>query len=92
MGPPTLSQFVMAILVWVVYFFVVAFACGKLYIKLRGRPPAPNQTVIVDGKSVSALAEWEARDKRLQRAMIALGLLLGLILPLMLPWLLRHGL
>ncbi|HUJ79253.1 MAG TPA: hypothetical protein VLY45_02930 [Nitrospiria bacterium] len=91
MGPPTLSQFVIAILVWVIYFFVVAFACAKLYFKLRGQPPAPNQTVIVDGKSVSALARWEARDKRLQRVMIAIGLALGLIVPLILPWLVRAG-
>jgi len=89
-GPPTLNQFVIAILVWIVYFGVVVFVCHTLYMKLRGQAPKPNQTVIVEGKPVSALAEWEARDTRLQRAMIGLGLFLGLLLPLILPWLARN--
>jgi hypothetical protein len=91
MGASTLSSFLIAILIWLVYFGLVVFICHTLYMKLRGQAPKPNQTVIVDGKSVSALEEWEARDKRLQRAMIALGLFLVLLLPLFLPWLLTHA-
>lgn len=90
MGEPTLSSFIIAILIWLVYFGLVVFTCHMLYMKLRGQAPKPHLTVIVDGKSVSALGEWEARDKRLQRAMIALGLFLTLLLPLFLPWLLRN--
>jgi len=89
MEQPTIQSFVVAIAIWVVYFGLVVFVCHTLYMKLRGRAPAPNQTVSVDGKQVSALAEWEARDKRLQKAMIGLGIVLGLLLPLLLPWLLR---
>jgi len=90
MESPTFSSFIIAILIWLGYFGAVVFICHTLYMKLRGQAPKPNQTVIVDGKSVSALAEWEARDVRLQRAMIALGVLLTLLLPLFLPWLLTH--
>jgi len=90
MPQPTIQSFVVAIAIWVGYFAVVVFICHTLYMKLRGTPPAsPNLTVIVNGKSVSALSEWEARDKRLQKAMIGLGLFLGLLLPLILPWLVR---
>jgi len=90
MGAPTFTSFLVAILIWVVYFGLVVFLCHTLYMKLRGEAPKPHLTVIVDGKSVSALGEWEARDKRLQRAMIGLGLFLALMLPLFLPWLLRN--
>jgi hypothetical protein len=90
MDTPTLSSFLIAILIWLVYFGLVVFICHTLYIKLRGEAPKSHLSVIVDGKSVSALGEWEARDKRLQRAMIALGLFLTLLLPLFLPWLLRN--
>lgn len=89
MGPPTISSFVIAILVWVGYFGVVVFVCHTLYMKLRGDPPKPHLTVIVDGKSVPALEAWEARDKRLQRAIIGLGIFLALLLPLILPLVLR---
>jgi len=91
MGAPTFSSFIIAILIWLVYFGLVVFLCHTLYMKLRGEAPKPHLTVIVDGKSVSALEEWEARDKRLQRAMIGLGLFLTLLLPLFLPWLLQHS-
>jgi hypothetical protein len=87
MEQPTIRSFVIAIAIWVGYFGVVVFICHTLYMKLRGQAPKPNLTVIVDGKQVSALAEWEARDKRLQKAMIGLGLFLGLLLPLIVPWL-----
>lgn len=90
MGAPTFSSFIIAILIWLMYFGLVVFLCHTLYMKLRGEAPKPHLTVIVDGKSVSALEEWEARDKRLQRAMIGLGLFLTLLLPLFLPWLLRN--
>jgi hypothetical protein len=90
METPTIGSFVIGILLWLGYFGAVVFICHTLYMKLRGEAPKPHQTVIKDGKSVSALAEWEARDKRLQKAMIGLGIFLGLLLPLFLPWLLRH--
>jgi preprotein translocase subunit SecG len=87
--PVTLPSLFLAIFIWVGYFSVVVFICHTLYMKLRGEAPkSPNLTVMIDGKSVSALAEWEARDKRLQRAMIALAALL-VLLPLFLPWLLQ---
>jgi hypothetical protein len=60
--------------------------------KLRGEPPkSPNLTVMVNGKSVSAMSEWEARDKRLQRLFLGLAIFLAVLLPLFLPWLLRQG-
>jgi hypothetical protein len=90
MGAPTFSSFIIAILIWLAYFGLVVFLCHTLYMKLRGEAPKPHLTVIVDGKSVPALGEWEARDRRLQRAMIGLGLFLTLLLPLFLPWLLRN--
>jgi hypothetical protein len=89
-APPTLSSFVIAILIWVGYFTIVVLICHTLYMKLRGEAPKPHQTVIKNGKSVSALAEWEARDKRLQKAMIGLGIFLGLLLPLIFPWVLKN--
>ncbi|MBI3620742.1 MAG: hypothetical protein HY208_00940 [Nitrospirae bacterium] len=90
METPTIGSFVIGILLWVGYFTAVVLICHTLYMKLRGEPPKSHLTVIVDGKSVSALAEWEARDKRLQKAMIGLGIFLGLLLPLFLPWVLRR--
>ena len=79
----------MGVLLWVVYFGVVAFMCHFLYMKARGTPPASRHlSVIIEGKSVSALNEWEARDRRLQRLYIAIVIAL-LLFPLLLPWLLR---
>lgn len=89
MEPITPPSLFLAILFWVIYFTVVALTCHTLYMKLRGEPPkSPNLTVMVDGKSVSAQAEWEARDKRLQRLFLGIAMVL-VLLPLLLPWLLR---
>jgi len=88
--PNPLPSLFLLILFWVGYFTVVAVICHLLYMKLRGEPPkSPNLTVMVDGKSVSAQSEWEARDKRLQLLFLGIGLVLALLLPLLLPWLLR---
>ena len=63
----SVSSLLLAVIFWIVYFAVVAFGCHFLYMKLRGEPPRSNVTMTVNGRQVSALTEWEARDKRLQR-------------------------
>ncbi|MEW6325645.1 MAG: hypothetical protein AB1515_09700 [Nitrospirota bacterium] len=90
MEPITLPSLLLAILFWIAYFAVVVVICHVSYMKLRGEPPkSPNVTIMVDGKQVSALAQWEARDKRLQRLFLGLAIFLAVLLPLFLPWLLR---
>jgi hypothetical protein len=89
MEPISIPSLMLAIFFWVGYFTVVAFICHIIYMKLRGTPPAsPNLTVTVNGKPMSALTAWEARDQRLQRLILAIAIALAL-LPLVLPWMLR---
>ncbi len=89
MEPITMPSMLLMIFFWIGYFTIVVLICHFSYMKLRGEAPKPNLTVIVEGKSVSALAEWEARDKRLQRLFLGLAIFLAVLLPLFLPWIVR---
>jgi hypothetical protein len=90
MEPITPTALILSMIFWIVYFTIVVVICHTLYVKSRGEPPrSPNLTVMINGTSVSALTQWEERDKRLQRIFLAVAIALVLF-PLFLPWLLRQ--
>lgn len=83
MGP-----LLLAILFWVIYFFIIFFICHWLYQRLSGPEPKPHApAVIIQGKSIPAREIWERRAKRLQRLFILVAVTL-MVLPLFLPFVL----
>jgi hypothetical protein len=78
----------LAILFWVVYFFIIFFVCQWLYRRLSGPEPGPETpSMIIQGRSIPAKVVWENRAKRLQRIVIILAVVL-MALPLLLPFVL----
>ena len=78
----------LAILFWVVYFFVIFFVCHWLYQRLIGPEPKPEApSVMLQGKPVKAKEIWELRAKRLRQVLIILAAAL-MLLPLFLPFVL----
>lgn len=89
MEPSFAKQMGLGILAWTVYFLAVFLICNWIYSRLSGKPPGnPNASVLKDGKTAQTVQVWEARDRRLRRVFIGIGVAL-IFLPLLLPFLLR---
>ena len=83
-----IGPLVLAILFWVVYFFIIFFICHWLYRRFSGAEPKPHAPpVIIRNESIPAREIWERRAKRLQRLFIIVAVIL-MVLPLFLPFVL----
>jgi hypothetical protein len=83
-----IGPLLLAILFWVVYFFVIFFICHWLYQRLVGpEPKSEAPSVIVGGMSIPAKEVWDRHAKRLQRIFIIVAVIL-MVLPLFLPFVL----
>jgi hypothetical protein len=80
--------FALYLLFWIVYFLILYAGLTYFYLRLRGKPPKEEgRLVIVEGRTMTAKAAWEERDRMLRRRFRTLGVVL-ILLPLFLPLLL----
>lgn len=85
-----IGPLLLAILFWVIYFFIIFFICHRLYQRFSGPEPKPHAPpVILQGRAIPAKEIWEQRAKRLQKLFIIVAVIL-MILPLFLPFVLPH--